>query len=82
MLARDAIGDPVLEAIPASPYHRRLLRLAFLAPELQRAILTGRSRRALAQALLDSGYRCSGPSRSGFSARWSNGNWGRIVSGA
>ena len=50
MLARDAIGGPVLEAIPASPYHRRLLRLAFLAPELQRAILTGRSRRALAQA--------------------------------
>ena len=42
MLARDAIGGPVLEAIPASPYHRRLLRLAFLAPELQRAILTGR----------------------------------------
>ena len=42
MLARDAGGGPVLEAIPASPYHRRLLRLAFLAPELQRAILTGR----------------------------------------
>jgi hypothetical protein len=42
MLARDAIGDLVLEAIPASPYHRRLLRLAFLAPELQRAILAGR----------------------------------------
>ena len=32
----------MLEAIPASPYHRRLLRLAFLAPELQRAILAGR----------------------------------------
>ena len=42
MLARDASGSPVLEAIPASPYHRRLLRLAFLAPELQRAILAGR----------------------------------------
>ena len=35
-------ASPVLEAIPASPYHRRLLRLAFLAPELQRAILAGR----------------------------------------
>ena len=32
----------MLEAIPASPYRRRLLRLAFLAPELQRAILAGR----------------------------------------
>jgi site-specific DNA recombinase len=42
MLARDAGGEPMLEAIPASPYHRRLLRLAFLAPELQRAILAGR----------------------------------------
>ena len=42
MLGRDAGGEPVLEAIPASPYHRRLLRLAFLAPELQRAILAGR----------------------------------------
>ena len=42
MLARDAGGEPMLEAIPASPYHRRLLRLAFLAPALQRAILAGR----------------------------------------
>ena len=42
MLGHDAGGEPVLEAIPASPYHRRLLRLAFLAPELQRAILAGR----------------------------------------
>ena len=32
----------MLEAIPSSPYHRRLLRLAFLAPDLQRAILAGR----------------------------------------
>ena len=35
-------GSPVLEGAPASTYHRRLLRLAFLAPELQRAILSGR----------------------------------------
>jgi site-specific DNA recombinase len=32
----------MLAAIPTSPYHRRLLRLAFLAPDLQRAILAGR----------------------------------------
>ena len=42
MLGRDASGAPRIEAIPRSPYHRRLLRLAFLAPELQRAILAGR----------------------------------------
>ena len=42
LVGHDAGGEPMLEAIPASPYHRRLLRLAFLAPELQRAILAGR----------------------------------------
>ena len=47
MLARDAQGEPVLEVIPTSPYHRRLLPLAFLAPELQRAILAGRQPPAL-----------------------------------
>ena len=41
MLKREA-GEPMIDATPASPYHRRLLRLAFLAPELQRAILAGR----------------------------------------
>ena len=42
MLGRDATGGPVIDAIPASPYHRKLMRLAFLAPDLQRAILAGR----------------------------------------
>jgi site-specific DNA recombinase len=42
MLGRDAAGHPVLAGAPASTYHRRLLRLAFLAPELQRAIFSGR----------------------------------------
>ena len=42
LLEHDADGEPLIDAIPASPYHRRLLRLAFLAPELQRAILAGR----------------------------------------
>ena len=41
MLARDAAGAPVLDAIPPSPYHQRLVRLAFLAPDLQREILIG-----------------------------------------
>ena len=42
MLDRDAAGAPLLALAPASTYHRRLVRLAFLAPDLQRAILTGR----------------------------------------
>jgi hypothetical protein len=42
MLEADAAGFPTLDAAPASPYLRRLVRLAFLAPELQRAILAGR----------------------------------------
>ena len=41
MLDRGA-DEPMIDAIPASPYHRRLLRLAFLAPNIQRAILAGR----------------------------------------
>ena len=52
MLGRDASGNPVLEATPASTYHRRLLRLAFLAPELQRAILSGRQPAGLTLAAL------------------------------
>lgn len=35
-------GTPELHAAPTSPYRRRLVRLAFLAPDLQRAILDGR----------------------------------------
>ncbi len=42
MVGRDASGLPVLDAAPNSPYHRRLVRLAFLAPDLQRAIFVGR----------------------------------------
>lgn len=33
---------PTLEAAPASAYNRRMMRLALLAPDIQRAILTGR----------------------------------------
>ena len=34
-------GIPMVQAAPESPYDRRILRLAFLAPELQRDILGG-----------------------------------------
>ena len=52
MLARDAHGLPVIEAIPPSPYPRSILRLAFLAPELQQAILAGRQQSGLTLARL------------------------------
>ena len=42
MLNRDRDGYPCLEAAPASPYDVRLLRLAFLDPDLQRDIMAGR----------------------------------------
>ena len=41
MLARER-GMPVIEAAPVSPYDRMVLRLAFLAPDIQRAIIEGR----------------------------------------
>ena len=42
MLHQDDAGLPVLDAGPDTPYRRRLVRLAFLAPEIQRAIVEGR----------------------------------------
>ncbi|XWN32949.1 MAG: recombinase family protein [Devosia sp.] len=42
MVGRDADDLPVLSVAPETPWRRRLIRLAFLAPELQRTILTGR----------------------------------------
>jgi hypothetical protein len=41
MLRRER-GMPLIDASPVSPYDRKLLRLAFLAPDLQRDILAGR----------------------------------------
>jgi site-specific DNA recombinase len=41
MVRTDSRGLPVLDVSPDSPYLRRLVRLAFLAPDLQRAILAG-----------------------------------------
>ena len=42
LLPTDRTGTPCLEAAPDSSYQRRLIRLAFLAPDLQAAILEGR----------------------------------------
>ena len=42
LVEHDRSGLPLLKAAPASQYERRLVRLAFLSPALQQAILTGR----------------------------------------
>ena len=39
------VGLPVVTTAPVSPYERRILRLAFLAPDLQRGIITGQQPR-------------------------------------
>ena len=41
MLVREN-GLPLVHTAPVSPYDRSILRLAFLAPDIQRAILDGR----------------------------------------
>jgi site-specific DNA recombinase len=46
MLNRDA-GMPMVQRAPASLYDRRVLRLAFLAPDIQRDIIAGRQPPAL-----------------------------------
>ena len=47
MLERDHRGLPLLSEAPSSAYKRRILRLAFLSPSLQKAILEGRQPRKL-----------------------------------
>ena len=42
MIRRDDTGLPVIERRPKGPYERRLIQLAFLAPDIQRDILMGR----------------------------------------
>jgi site-specific DNA recombinase len=42
MVGKGEDGMPLLDAAPLSPYDRKLVRLAFLAPDIQRAIIEGR----------------------------------------
>ena len=42
MLTTDRSGTPSLDAAPATSYNRKLISLAFLAPDIQSAILDGR----------------------------------------
>ena len=41
-MLRTKRGMPLIDAAPRSPYERSILRLAFLAPDIQQAILEGR----------------------------------------
>ncbi len=41
-MLRSERGLPLIDAAPGSPYDRNILRLAFLAPDIQRALLDGR----------------------------------------
>ncbi|MZR30775.1 recombinase family protein [Sneathiella litorea] len=52
MLGRDSDNGPALQAAPASPWKRNLVRLAFLAPDIQRLILDGRQPDHLTLAFL------------------------------
>ncbi len=52
MLSIDSDRRPVLEAAPKTPHRRRLVRLAFLSPQIQRAILAGRQPKGLTLARL------------------------------
>ena len=42
LIDHDRTGLPILHTAPATAYQRRLVKLAFLSPALQRAIMTGR----------------------------------------
>ncbi|CAN1522060.1 SR_ResInv domain containing protein [Rhabdaerophilaceae bacterium] len=51
-IQRDASGGPVLDSAPDMIRARRILRLAFLAPDLQQAIFEGRQPKSLTLAHL------------------------------
>jgi len=42
MITMDISRNPVVDTAPTTPWRRQLVRLAFLAPDIQRAILEGR----------------------------------------
>jgi len=50
MIRRDDAGLPGMDRRPKGPHERRLIRLAFLAPDIQRDILMGRHPRNLTLA--------------------------------
>jgi len=52
---RDALGLPILEEAPKTPHRQRIVRLAFLAPQIQKAILTGTQPRSVTLASLTQG---------------------------
>ncbi|WP_239255245.1 hypothetical protein [Candidatus Nitrotoga sp. M5] len=52
MLDRSSGKGPVLHSAPTSPWRRNLVRLAFLAPDIQQALLDGRQPDPLTLALL------------------------------
>ena len=52
MLHYDDAGLPALTVAPNTPHRRRLVRLAFLAPDIQRAIIEGRQSAGLTLAQL------------------------------
>ncbi|MBO0332986.1 hypothetical protein J0X12_05145 [Sneathiella sp. CAU 1612] len=52
MLERGPKNRPVLQSAPTSPWRRNLVRLAFLAPDIQHIILNGRQPDPLTLALL------------------------------
>lgn len=52
LLATGRHGRPVLNAAPLSSDRRRLIRLAFLAPDLQRATLAGEQPRGITHGML------------------------------
>lgn len=52
MISLDSTGLPRLEAAPVTPCQRKIVRLAFLVPDLQAAILSGRQSSDLTLACL------------------------------
>nr|WP_298930356.1 recombinase family protein [uncultured Erythrobacter sp.] len=47
LLGRDRKGMPLIEVSPSAAYQRMLIKLAFLAPDIQRGILEGRQPNSL-----------------------------------